>query len=636
MLNTGQRWCLVCGKGFYDVFKLAQHLKDKHNGINGESSRVPVERERGGSIPLGIFIREGGSDCTYGNTEKRTGAAKGKRWAAREGQGPHGSNPHAVRQQSVETQRRGSNKSSVNQNDQTGIVQKKKKRLSSLKKAYVRTRTRQLKVQWEAIVTELQQETESIGEYKSNIEEEMKNIKENMDGVHVSWSRLQVVQKQYAIVHSSHKELAAMLSLAEKKLLQLTKPKEGKNKQKIDAIAAPQEEPDKKDVCCDDERPVYMSEVSVTSCTENSSSQLDGGTKESLSVPCSPSPSQHSEGFNDSDSDASFDSDGSFELQWGDTLQAWAKNMGNVTKVNSEVQVKPSLTKPQGSEKAKYEEVRKPEDIKLGIRVISRHRDCHLDKGEEEEVNDSENLENATLDGLLVSAIAAPDFVPTRFSNDRRKCDVCKVELVSINDWKEHLKTEFHLKKVNNLAESEVQRRKPSAQGSSKLASNGGLKPEPKRYTGAGSNVEQYVDYEINENLNKAVQDLLCKLVSWQERTRQFDPVNAKRKRRLVSGIRESLKLTKLNKIVALVIAPNVQPIVQDEKVFYPIQELIDAGKQHGVPIVFALSRKRMGSLLGQRKNVSVFGLIDVNGAETELKHVVEMATKYRHQQTCI
>lgn len=50
----------------------------------------------------------------------------------------------------------------------------------------------------------------------------------------------------------------------------------------------------------------------------------------------------------------------------------------------------------------------------------------------------------------------------------------------------------------------------------------------------------------ITPELNEAAVALLRQLLGWQERLRLADPINAKRKKRLVSGMREvsGLKLT--------------------------------------------------------------------------------------------
>jgi selenocysteine insertion sequence-binding protein 2 len=54
----------------------------------------------------------------------------------------------------------------------------------------------------------------------------------------------------------------------------------------------------------------------------------------------------------------------------------------------------------------------------------------------------------------------------------------------------------------------------------------------------------------------------------------------------------------------------------------YPIEGILEAARAHGVPVVFALTRRKMGKLLGQKKTVSVFALLNVQGAEQEFDEV--------------
>jgi hypothetical protein len=56
---------------------------------------------------------------------------------------------------------------------------------------------------------------------------------------------------------------------------------------------------------------------------------------------------------------------------------------------------------------------------------------------------------------------------------------------------------------------------------------------------GPNADVAPYVCQIITPQLNATAEALLRQLLEWQERTRHTDPANFKRKRRLVSGLRE-------------------------------------------------------------------------------------------------
>lgn len=108
--------------------------------------------------------------------------------------------------------------------------------------------------------------------------------------------------------------------------------------------------------------------------------------------------------------------------------------------------------------------------------------------------------------------------------------------------------------------------------------------------------------------LNAVAEALLRRLHDWQERTRATNPHNARRKRRLVSGLREVDKAVRGRKAQALLLAPNVGPIAptfetpesgsDDNKGVAqesPITALLALAAEREVPVVFCLSRQRMG-----------------------------------------
>lgn len=118
-------------------------------------------------------------------------------------------------------------------------------------------------------------------------------------------------------------------------------------------------------------------------------------------------------------------------------------------------------------------------------------------------------------------------------------------------------------------------------------------------------------------------------VVLLQERARQLNPANAKRKRRLVSGMREVHKAARSGKAKAIIIAPNVASIVSPEDGApeeCPVTGILAAARDKGVPIVFALSRQRLGKVMGSRKSASAFALLDVSGAEGEVAKMMQAA----------
>jgi len=123
--------------------------------------------------------------------------------------------------------------------------------------------------------------------------------------------------------------------------------------------------------------------------------------------------------------------------------------------------------------------------------------------------------------------------------------------------------------------------------------------------------------------------------------------------------MREVEKSLRGRKAKALIVAPNVDPITidpgatdrcgdgvgggedgepqpgvggggistspRDMPARFPVEPLIAAARENVVPVVFALSRQRMGKLLGLRKRASAFAVLDAAGAEGQLRSVLSL-----------
>ena len=61
-----------------------------------------------------------------------------------------------------------------------------------------------------------------------------------------------------------------------------------------------------------------------------------------------------------------------------------------------------------------------------------------------------------------------------------------------------------------------------------------------------------------------------------------------------------------------------------------PIIGALQLAREHAVPIVFCLSRQRMGRVLGQRKRASAFAVLDANGVLDQLRALLEGAAEGR------
>jgi selenocysteine insertion sequence-binding protein 2 len=131
--------------------------------------------------------------------------------------------------------------------------------------------------------------------------------------------------------------------------------------------------------------------------------------------------------------------------------------------------------------------------------------------------------------------------------------------------------------------------------------------------------VREYVDQPLDSELNELVTLLLGKLMEYQERARQKDPIKAKMRRRLVFGLREvngdgmrlpvigvligSLSCShwvsfvqvkrglKTKKIKTVIIAPNIDEGSSSGGLDDNVKGIIDTARENDAVVIFALNR---------------------------------------------
>ncbi|KAL4422574.1 hypothetical protein ABPG75_008771 [Micractinium tetrahymenae] len=256
------------------------------------------------------------------------------------------------------------------------------------------------------------------------------------------------------------------------------------------------------------------------------------------------------------------------------------------------------------------------------------------------------------------------------------RCLLCLVTVSGQRNLQEHLASKRHVRRVASQAAAAAQAAAgpeaaqalalagtagpagPAADGSGRSSGGGAAGGGGRTYTGLGADVEPYVNQVITPELNALAEALLRRLLVWQERARLADPLNFKRKRRLVSGMREVEKAIKTRKAKLVLLAPNIASIVADPAApeaaggagsqeagtgsasgsgtggaaaaECPAEALIALAAEKEVPLVFALSRQRMGKVMGQRKRASAFAVLDANGVFEELRRLLALAEEGR------
>lgn len=103
-------------------------------------------------------------------------------------------------------------------------------------------------------------------------------------------------------------------------------------------------------------------------------------------------------------------------------------------------------------------------------------------------------------------------------------------------------------------------------------------------------------------------------------------------KRYYVCGLREVCKAIKAGKAVAVLLAPNIEQNEAEGGLNDSVQDIISACSASDIPIVFALSRKKMGEVYGFRKRMSAIALLDVSSVQDTMSQVLQLAAEGRRQ----
>jgi selenocysteine insertion sequence-binding protein 2 len=99
-----------------------------------------------------------------------------------------------------------------------------------------------------------------------------------------------------------------------------------------------------------------------------------------------------------------------------------------------------------------------------------------------------------------------------------------------------------------------------------------------------------------------------------------------------VCGLREVRKAIKSGKARAVLLAPNIEQIEAEGGLNDSVDDIIASCGAAAVPVVFALSRKKMGEVYGFRKRMSAIALLEVGGVQEVFEQVLNLAADGRRR----
>ncbi|OQR86549.1 hypothetical protein ACHHYP_10428 [Achlya hypogyna] len=139
----------------------------------------------------------------------------------------------------------------------------------------------------------------------------------------------------------------------------------------------------------------------------------------------------------------------------------------------------------------------------------------------------------------------------------------------------------------------------------------------PVRKLRNSSQIREYVDQkaDVGGILETQVGTLLGRLMQLQERARLTNPLKAKKSRRLVFGLREVKRGLKSLKVMCLFVAYDVDECAAEGGLDDKVVELIDLARAAKIPVVFSLSKRKLGRAVLKSIRVSCVAVYSVDGA---------------------
>ena len=175
------------------------------------------------------------------------------------------------------------------------------------------------------------------------------------------------------------------------------------------------------------------------------------------------------------------------------------------------------------------------------------------------------------------------------------------------------------------------------------------VKPKHVAHAPNSSLEHEYVSQALSPQLDALVATTLTTLRKFQARAFADDPVKARARRRLVFGLREVRRSVNARKCACVVMAPNLEHASALDERVDEIIRLCRGGSSGGsgsggataaaaakdgvlwepIPVVFALSRDKLGKILHQRGgSASIVGIISADGAFETFRPLLALAAR--------
>jgi len=144
--------------------------------------------------------------------------------------------------------------------------------------------------------------------------------------------------------------------------------------------------------------------------------------------------------------------------------------------------------------------------------------------------------------------------------------------------------------------------------------------------------VRHYVHQELSDELDEKVKYVLSELVRFQDRAKEQNTMKFAKLKRFCVGLREAKRAINRKKCKGLVVAPNLEVSTAEGGLDDTVEDLIELARENEVPVIFALSRNRIGKAMGKSIRLSIVALHSVDGVHQQFKEVVKLADELRRR----
>lgn len=107
---------------------------------------------------------------------------------------------------------------------------------------------------------------------------------------------------------------------------------------------------------------------------------------------------------------------------------------------------------------------------------------------------------------------------------------------------------------------------------------------------------------------------------------------SARMKKRLVAGLREVTKQVERNRVKIIFLAPDIQRCPETGGLDEAVKRLLDTARRMDLPIVYALSRRKIGRVLLKKVPVSCVGILNYQATEETWKQLTEAVNVAREE----